>query len=318
MDHAIEAVRRFNRFYVQHVGALDAHFAGSDISLTEARLIFEIACLEHIQGTPVTAAALQHSLQIDRGQLSRMIGRLTRRNLIHRDCPEHDRRLRPITLTPGGREMLSGLEKRVQGAIRTTLAALDPLSRDDLVTSLTHARFLLAPSADASLTLRAPRPGEVSLIASRQSALYAQSHGWGHKLECLIAETASRFLSGFDPAREACWVADLDQVMAGAVFLTDEGDGVARLRLLHVEPFARRRGIGDALVQQCLAFAREKHYRRVILWTHTVLENARRLYARNGFSCVATAPHDLFGVPLQGEDWICELITPDAQTNQKP
>ncbi len=91
--------------------------------------------------------------------------------------------------------------------------------------------------------------------------------------------------------------------MAGAVFLTNEGDGMGRLRLLHVEPFARRRGIGDALVRECVRFARETGYREVMLWTHSVLEPARRIYARTGFVCVETAIHDTFGEPLQGETW---------------
>lgn len=215
-------------------------------------------------------------------------------------------------LAPESAETLSKTQvddrdRRLREGLARSLRQLDALGQQDLLSSLSRAHFLLAPERPAKLVLRAPGPGEVSLIAARQAALYAQSHGWGARLECLIAETAARFLRQFEPDREACWVADLDGVMAGAVFLTDEGEDVARLRLLHVEPFARRRGIGDALVRQCLSFARERGYRRVILWTHTVLETARRLYARNGFSCVSTAEHDLFGVSLQGEDWACEL-----------
>lgn len=302
MDNTIEAIRRFNRFFVQHIGALDAQFLGSAMSMGEARLLIEIA-----RHAPVTAASLQEMAQIDRGYLSRMIATFGRRDLITRDRLDHDKRIRPIRLTEKGQALVEDLDMRLRQAISRNLDALDPVEQQDLVASLTRAHLLLAPKRQTTLTLRAPGPGEVSLIAARQSALYAQSHGWGHKLECLIAETASRFLRQFNAEKESCWVADLDGVMAGAVFLTDEGERRARLRLLHVEPFARRRGIGDALVQQCLSFAREKHYRSVILWTHTVLETARRLYARNGFTCVATAPHDLFGVPLQGEDWVCEL-----------
>jgi len=302
MNDRIETIRRFNRFYVQHVGAIDAHFLGSEVTATEARLLYEIA-----QRAPVRAATLQDVMQIDRGYLSRMIARFVRNDLVRRDHPAQDRRARPISLTDQGRALLDQLEERVNSAVARNLDALLPLEQTDLVQSLARARHLLAPSSEARFTLRPAGPGEPSLIASRQSALYAESHGWGHKLECLIAETVSGFLRQFKPDREACWVAELDGIMAGAVFLTDEGGGTARLRLLHVEPFARRRGVGDALVQNCLSFARERGYERVILWTHTVLETARRLYARNGFVCVATAPHDLFGVPLQGEDWECCL-----------
>ncbi|WP_336763278.1 bifunctional helix-turn-helix transcriptional regulator/GNAT family N-acetyltransferase [Asaia sp. VD9] len=302
MDDMIEAIRRFNRFYVSHIGAIDTHFLGEDISMAEARVLFEIA-----RNAPVRAASLQEILQIDRGYLSRLITRLSRRALVARDATTQDRRTRPVSLTNSGARLVAQLDQRMRSAVEKALTVLDPMEQHDLVSSLSLAHRLLAPSAPATLTLRAPRSGEVSLIAARQSALYAESHGWGHMLECLIAETAAQFLREFVPDREACWIADLNGVMAGAVFLTDEAargkPGTARLRLLHVEPFARRRGIGDALVQQCLNFAREKQYERVVLWTHTVLDTARRLYARNGFACVATAPHDLFGVPLQGEDW---------------
>lgn len=203
--------------------------------------------------------------------------------------------------------LLTQTDRGILPAYRQDLEALTAHEKRDLVQSLARIEHLLAPQTPADVRIRPARSGEVSLIAARQSALYAESHGWGHPLECLIAETAAQFLRNFKPDREACWVAELDGLMAGAVFLTDEGTGTARLRLLHVEPFARRRGVGDRLVQTCLSFARDHDYERVILWTHTVLETARRLYARNGFSCIATAPHNLFGMPLQGEDWECQL-----------
>lgn len=306
MNEKIAAIRRFNRFYVQHVGAIDAQFLGSEVNATEARLLYEIA-----ERAPVRATTLQEIMQIDPGYLSRMITRFVRNDLVTRNSPTHDRRARPISLTDRGRVLLAQLEERINGALAQTLDSLPPIEQNDLVQSLSRAHRLLAPASEARFTLRLAEAGEPSLIASRQSALYAESHGWGHKLECLIAETVASYLRHFNPDREACWVAELDGVLAGAVFLTDESGGTARLRLLHVEPFARRRGVGDALVQNCLSFACDKGYERVILWTHTVLETARRLYARNGFVCIATAPHDLFGVPLQGEDWECRL-TPDT------
>lgn len=298
----IEAVRRYNRFYVKHIGAIDIHFLGEEISMAEARVLLEIARHE-----PIRASTLQEILQIDRGYLSRIITRLGRRALVARDDASQDRRSRPVSLTPEGKLFVAQLDRRMNDAIRASLNGLDPVERRDLVTSLRQVQSLLSPGDKAALSLRAPRPGEISLIAARQSALYAESHGWGEKLECLIAETVAQFMRHFTPEREACWVADLGGIMAGAVFLTDEtrlgAPGTARLRLLHVEPFARRQGVGDALVQQCVAFAADRGFERVILWTHTVLDTARRLYARNGFSCISTAPHDLFGVTLQGEDW---------------
>ena len=149
----------------------------------------------------------------------------------------------------------------------------------------------------------------MGLIAARQSMLYAQSHGWGRGLEITEGEATTNFLRNFKPGREQCWIAEIDGLLAGSVFLTDEGDGTARLArlrpgtrvLVYVEPFARRRGIGETLVETCIGFARETGYARLTLWTHTVLESARRIYARHGFTCVETATHASFGRPVEGE-----------------
>jgi DNA-binding MarR family transcriptional regulator/GNAT superfamily N-acetyltransferase len=298
MDAAIESIRAFNRFFTRHVGAINSRFLDTDTNLAEARLLFEIAKRE-----PVVANILQDVLGIDRGYMSRMIARLESRGWIVRDRSDTGRRVRPIRLTDSGRTIAKDIDSRQRDAVAGTLKALNSAEQRDLVQAMTMARLLLDPSADDSFFLRPARTGEVSLIASRQSILYAESHGWGRGLETLEAETTAAFLRDYKPEREHCWVADLGGVIAGAVFLTDEGEGLARLRLLHVEAFARRRGIGDALVGECIGFARDKGYREVMLWTHSVLEPARRIYARNGFECVSTEVHDTFGEPLQGETW---------------
>lgn len=298
MDTNIDAIRSFNRFFTQHVGAIDARFLDTNVNLPEARLLFEIARQE-----PVQANILQDELGLDRGYLSRMVARFEDRGWILRDRSDADARTRPIRLTVEGRAVFDDLDARQRAAVSHDLNGLSAVEQDDLVQALTKARLLLDPEASAAFTLRPARVGEVSQIAARQSILYAASHGWGRALETLEAETTAAFLRRFDPQYEQCWVADLAGVMAGGVFLTNEGEGVARLRLLHVEPFARRRGIGDALVSACIDFARAKGYRQITLWTHTVLEAARRIYARHGFVCVATEMHDEFGEPVQGETW---------------
>lgn len=298
MDHAIDAIRTFNRFFTQHIGAIDARFLDTDANLPEARLLFEIAGRE-----PVLANVLQAALGLDRGYLSRMIARFEERGWVTRDRLDSDARARPIRLTQAGREAFEEIDGRQRSAVAHDLGRLSATEQDDLVQALTRARLLLDPDASDGFTIRTALIGEVSQVAARQSMLYAASHGWKEELEALEAETVAAFLRNFDPERERCWIADMGGVMAGAVFLTDEGKGVGRLRLLHVEPFARRRGIGDALVSGCLAFAREKGYGEVVLWTHTVLEAARRIYARNGFECVSTEVHHTFGEPIQGETW---------------
>jgi len=298
MDTAIETIRTFNRFFTRHVGAINARFLDTDANLAEAHLLFEIA-----RQDPVSANALQVALSLDRGYLSRMIARFEDRGWIIRDRLAGDARTRPIRLTDEGRSAFAQIDERQRAAVAHDLNRLGRVEQHDLVQALTRARLLLDPDAPAHLTIRSPAVGEVSQVAARQSILYDASHGWGRGLETLEAETTAAFLRDLNPERERCWVADLDGVMAGAIFLTDEGDGMARLRLLHVEPFARRRGIGDALVRECIGFARQQGYEQITLWTHTVLDAPRRIYARHGFDCVLTETHQEFGERVQGETW---------------
>ncbi|WP_454798334.1 bifunctional helix-turn-helix transcriptional regulator/GNAT family N-acetyltransferase [Novosphingobium lindaniclasticum] len=305
MDKTIETVRTFNRFFTRHVGAIDERFLGTETNLPEARLLFEIARRE-----PVLANQLQDALRLDRGYLSRMLGRFEERGWIARHRTEADARARPISLTASGRAAFDLIDEKQRSAIGEDLERLSTMEQGDLAVALSHARLLLDDKAADTFTIRPFRTGEVSQIAARQSVLYAQSHGWKHQFESLVVDTAAAFLRNFKPGREQCWVADIDGVMAGAVFLTDEGNGIARLRLLHVEPFARRRGIGDALVRGCIGFAREKGYSRINLWTQTSLESARRIYARLGFTCISTEVHHEFGEPVQGEAWMLELANP--------
>jgi len=305
MEHAVQAVRGFNRFFTRHVGAIDARFLDTDANLAEARLLFEIAAQE-----PALASALQRTLDLDGGYLSRMIARFEKRGWITRERVRTNARVRPIRLTPAGRAVFEEIDGRQRAAVEEDLARLDPVDRDDLVQALARARLLLDPGAAAEVGIRTFRTGDLGQIAARQSRLYAASHGWGHGLEANVAETTAAFLRNFKPGREQCWVAEIDGVMAGAVLLTDEGNGTARLRLLHVEPFARKRGIGDALVRQCIGFARDKDYREITLWTHAVLDAARRIYARNGFDCVSSAIHHEFDQPVLGETWMLDLTQP--------
>ncbi len=299
----IASIRAFNRFYTQFVGALDSRFLGSDITLAEARLLFEI----NRAGSAV-AADLQTALGMDAGYLSRLIGRFEERGWIFRDRGTDDARRRPIRLTPEGRAIQDGLDTRQRDKIATLLHGLSPLEQGDLVSALSKARALLDPERPGAVSVRAFRTGDMGLIVARQALLYAQDYGWGPGLEINECDVAAAFLRNFRPGREQCWVAELDGVMAGSIFLTDEGDGVARLRLLYVESVARGRGIGNLLVTTCLDFARACGYASVTLWTHTILESARRLYAAHGFRIVETAIHDVFGTPVQGETWRLDLV----------
>ncbi|MGK2909169.1 MAG: bifunctional helix-turn-helix transcriptional regulator/GNAT family N-acetyltransferase [Sphingobium sp.] len=236
------------------------------------------------------------------GYVSRILTRFEERGWIIRDRGA-DARVRPIRLTEAGRETFAVLDARQRDAVAGMIARLDPVAQADLVDALAKVRLLLDPAPASGFTIRPFRTGDMGQIAARQSVLYADSHGWGRGLEVAEGEVTTAFLRDFKPGREQCWVAEVDGVMAGSIFLTDEGGGLARLRLLYVEPFARGRRIGDALVATCIGFARDTGYATLTLWTQAVLETARRLYTRHGFKRIETAVHHDFGEPVTGERW---------------
>lgn len=302
MTDAIATIRAFNRFYTQYVGALDASFLDCGLTLGEARLLFEIS---HAPGT--TARDLQDRLDIDAGHLSRVLRRFEGRGWITRPRSAGDARRRPIDLTAEGQAMFAVIDTRMRGEVQAMLDRLPLASQRDLVAAMATAHGLLDAQAARPFAIRVFRPGDLGMIAARQSILYNDLYGWGRPMEVLQGEVTTAFLRDFKPGREQCWVAEVGGRLAGSVMLTDEDDGLARLRLMYVEPFARGLGIGNALVGACVGFAREVGYDAITLWTHTILESARRIYAGYGFTLVETHMHDGFGERVQGETWRLDL-----------
>src|SRR5436305_5050734 len=295
MDDAVAAVRGFTRFYTRFVGALDAHYMDSDLSLAEARLLYEIANRE----APL-AAELQAELGLDAGYVSRILRRFQAEGWITRGRGA-DARRRPISLTEAGRRLFAGIDAGARAQIAERIGSLGESDRSTLVEALGAARALLG-GGTAPWHIRTSRAGDLATIAARQSILY-EPYGWGRPMEILQGEVTTAFLRDFKPGREQCWVAERAGSMAGAILLVDAGGNVGQLRLLHVEPWARGLGIGSALVAECVAFARAAGYERIRLWTHTVLVSARRIYEAAGFRIVSTEVHHDFGKPEQGETW---------------
>ena len=232
MENTIAAVRGFNRFYTGLVGALDANFLGTEVTLPEARLLFEIATRE-----PATASTVQAAMKMDAGYVSRILARFEERGWISRGRDNADTRTRPITLTDAGRETFATLDNRQRGAVADRLAPLGSVERADLVQALARVRLLLDPGSVQGYVIRTFRAGDIGMIAARQSLLYDESHGWGRGLEVVASEVTTTFLRNFKPGREQCWIAEIDGVMAGSVFLTDEGNNVAGYsRLMQPNP----------------------------------------------------------------------------------
>lgn len=299
-----DRVRRFNRFYTKHIGVLSEGLLESQFSLAQVRVLYELA---HQPG-PITATALAAALALDPGYLSRMLRGFEADGLILRRPSPEDARQQAISLTAAGRETLAPLEERSTREVAEALDRLAPAAQEQVVSAMqTLERLLGPPAKSVGYTLRNHEPGDMGWVISRHGAIYAREYGWTLQFEGLVAEIAAAFLRDFDPARERCWIAESDGVNLGCVFLVNAGDGVAKLRLLLVEPAARGLGIGRRLVEECVAFARRTGYRKLTLWTQSNLLAARKLYADAGFRLIQAVPNRAFGAELISETWDLEL-----------
>jgi len=297
----IAAVRAFNRFYTRRIGVLDEHLLDSEFSLTEMRVLYELA-----HGPTTTAGALAATLGLDPGYLSRLLRRFEIRRFVSRTEAPDDRRRSLLQLTARGRAALAPLERRAADAIAGLLAPLSGDAQREVVDAMGTIERSLggARPAPRNYILRPHRPGDMGWVVHRHGAVYAREWGYNHEFEALVARIVAEFLETSDPARERCWIAEMDGENVGSVFLVRKSDRVAKLRLLLVEPQARGHGIGRRLVDECVAFARVAGYRKVTLWTQSELTAARRIYREAGFQCVHSERHDNFGKKgLVAETW---------------
>lgn len=302
-EQRIAAVRRFNRRYTRTIGALREGLLDSRFSLAEARVLYELA-----HRSETNATELIHELDIDAGYLSRILRRFEHDRLIRRNTAANDRRQSVVSITRAGREAFAPLEERAREQVRELLAAVPDQGQAAMVAAMGRIETLLPGEQRASpWLLREPHAGDIGWVISRHGALYSEEYGYDHRFEALVAKVAGGFLESHDPVRERCWIAERDGVNIGSVFLVREGDELARLRLLIVEPAARGLGVGKRLVDECISFARGAGYRRITLWTNDVLKAARGIYAAAGFRMVSSEPDDDFGPRIVSEDWELDL-----------
>jgi DNA-binding MarR family transcriptional regulator/GNAT superfamily N-acetyltransferase len=303
-DGQIAAVRAFNRFYTRKLGVLDQHFGRSPFSLSEARVLYELAHREDL-----AAKEIGSELGLDAGYLSRIVQKLEDEGLITRKPLATDRRQYRLSLTAKGRQAFARLNLASQNEVATMLAALSPGDATRLTQAMATIEELLAPQARErrSFLLRSHRVGHMGWVVSSQATAYAEEYGWDISYEALVAEICAQFIKNYDAAREHCWIAEVDGEPVGSVFLVKGSDEIAKLRLLLVDKKVRGLGVGRALVEQCVRTAREKGYKKMTLWTQSILVAARAIYKSVGFRCVAEEKHHSFGVDLVGETWEMEL-----------
>lgn len=299
MEHRIQAVRRFSRFYTRVLGLLRGGLLDTTYSLSEARVIFELA-----QSERSDVSTLRTALELDAGYLSRLLGRLEDGGVVRRERSSVDARRQVITLTDKGRREFEVLDRRSADQVRSLLGGLGGDAQVRLVVAMREIESVLDPTrSPTTVVVRAPRPGDLGWVVERHGALYAQEYGWDETFESLVARIVADYVEHPEPQRQAAWIADVDGIRMGSVLCMQKTPDVAQLRLLLVEPSARGLGIGTRLVDECIAFARRNRYERLMLWTNDVLDAARRIYERAGFEMVDEEPHHSFGHDLVGQNW---------------
>jgi DNA-binding MarR family transcriptional regulator/GNAT superfamily N-acetyltransferase len=303
LKQQVSAIRAFNRFYTRKIGVLDG-MASQPFSLAEARVLYELAHREK-----PTATDLRRGLGLDAGYMSRILRNFERRKLVRREQSKSDERQRFLSLTAKGRKAFAPLDERSNRDIAAMLNDLSAEERERLVGAVQMAGRLLGDRVELKTPylLRQHQPGDMGWIVHRQAILYAEEYGWDGTYEALAAEIVAQFIKNYDAKRERAWVAEKDGERVGAVFVAKGSDEIAKLRLLHVEREARGLGIGKRLVEECIRFARQAGYKKMTLWTQSILHAARGIYKKAGFEIVKEEHHRSFGKDLTAETWELDL-----------
>ena len=296
----IPAVRGFNRFYTRQIGVLCEGLLKSPFSLAEVRVLYELA-----HRRQPTASELCKQLGLDPGYLSRILRGLEKRRLVRKSASQADGRQSLLGLTARGKDTFATLDARQSAEVAAMLHPLPAAQQSRLVQSMRVIEELLgaAPEPKTPYILRSHQPGDMGWVVHRHGVLYAQEYGYDEHFEALVAEIVARFIQHFDAKHERCWMAEREGEIVGSVFLVKKSQTVAKLRLLLVEPSARGLGIGKRLVGECLRFARQVGYKKIVLWTQSELPAARHIYQEAGFRLVQQKKHRSWG----REDLISEI-----------
>jgi len=310
MAAPVAAFRRFNRFYTRVLGLLDERIVESGFSLSEGRILFELAARGAAGAAQIVARDIGEELGIDAGYLSRILRRLEDAGLIARRPLPSDARNAILLLTRKGKKAFAELDRRSSTQASGLLEPLLPEARSALIRSMQTIEAALLPQpARSPVVLRPHRAGDMGWVIARNGAVYAQEYGWDQSYEALVARICADFVDNFRPARERCWIAERDGERLGCIFCVQhpEREDTAKLRLLLVEPAARGLGLGRALVNECVSFARACGYKRMTLWTQSILKAAHHLYEQAGFRLTREEPHHSFGADLMSQTWEMEL-----------
>ena len=305
VDQHIATMRRFNRFYTRQIGLLNEGLLESPFSLTEVRTLYELA-----QTPRITAVELRKTLGLDAGYLSRMLAGFEKSGLIQKQDSESDGRQSLLSLTTKGAKAFAPLDARSSRQVGAMLSRIPPVQQDSLLAAMRTIETILSPdpTRPTSYLLRQHRPGDMGWVVQRHGELYWREYHYDERFEALVAEIVGKFIQNLDSHRERCWIAEKDGENVGSVFLVKKSASVAKLRLLLVEPAARGLGIGKRLVEECVRFARETGYKKILLWPQSELSAARGIYQATGFRRIAEERHDSWSrKKLVSETWELKL-----------
>jgi DNA-binding MarR family transcriptional regulator/GNAT superfamily N-acetyltransferase len=323
LGEQVAEMRQFNRFYTRLIGVLDEGHLASRFSLVQVRMLYELAHRE-----APTATMLCEALGLDAGYTSRLLRDLQDRKLVRRRRSASDARRIELELTARGERLVAELDRKAAAAVAAVLEPVPAATRTVITSAMQRIRSAFAapevPASEApevtrgaitgaidksaseevpAYVLRMHRPGDMGWVVHRHGVLYAQEYGWDERFEGLVARITADFVAGFDAKRERCWIAEREGAIVGSVFLVEKSRTVAQLRLLYVEPSTRGLGIGARLVRACTEFAQQAGYRKIVLWTNSVLGSARKIYEAEGYRLIEEAPHSEFGTRLVGQTW---------------
>jgi DNA-binding MarR family transcriptional regulator/GNAT superfamily N-acetyltransferase len=304
VEQRISAVRAFNRFYTRQIGLLQDGLYDSQFSLTEVRVLYELANHDKI-----TASDLRQTLGLDAGYLSRILAGFQRRGFLRKEKSAADARQSLLQLTKTGREAFAPLDRASHDQVATLLEKLGSAEQERLIAAMATMQGVLGERSESkhAYLLRQHRPGDIGWVVHRHGVLYSQERCYDEHFEALVAEIAAKFIQNLDPKRERCWIAEKDGERVGCVFLVKKSPAVAKLRMLLIEPSARGLGLGKRLVEECIRFAKQAGYKKITLWTQSDLDAARGIYKKAGFRLVHTNKHHSFGQDLVAEIWDLKL-----------
>ncbi|CAB3753304.1 bifunctional helix-turn-helix transcriptional regulator/GNAT family N-acetyltransferase [Paraburkholderia solisilvae] len=298
-----QTVRHFNRFYTKRLGELHEHAHKSEFSLTEIRVLRELAL-----GRVQTAAGLARGLGLDSGYLSRLLTGFERRRLIERRPSASDARQSLLSLTETGETVYAPLDAAAVSEVLRMLAKLPDGSQKQLLDAMKLIERLLGERPQQSgITLRGPRAGDYGWLVHRQARFFADGHGWDHRFEGLLARIIAKFSEGHDPQCETCMIAEQQGTLAGSALITRLAADTASVQMLYVEPDMQRLGIGTQLMNECVRFAQRAGYAKLSVTTESALLDARSLFQHSGFTRTSVEPAQRFGRRLVLERWARDL-----------